>query len=444
MAGDYMYYSGRASHFAEGSWGLFRVLDKADATLQPLPGRNEIPQPAKSVCPAGAPVKSFNVAAIDKAIRYNKGTPGVMEVDLERKMVLGNETGKMYVLEGEKTKVASGSLEPSPLTLHVNVGDCIKVNLKNEMAKDRTGFHVDNLAYDPKESMGINAGNNPGDQTIAPGQSRVYTFFAHPEFGENTALIQDWGNVIENPRNGLFGAIIIGPKGSRYRDPVSGEDLAQKSSWRADVLVDRSVPGNETRQNYRSFALLFQDEDNIIGTSFMPYIQKVAGVTAVNYRSEPTDYRTEKGCAYSEVFACVKTGDQPVTPTIAAHVGDPVVIHVLGAFSEQIQLFSVSGHEWKHEPYLSGADLVSTMEFGGSEVINAWLHGGAGGPNGIPGDYLWLNQRPGYLDAGHWGMLKVLDRDSRAILPLGGQVPPTQQAEERSHAKSIPVSRKAK
>jgi len=72
------------------------------------------------------------------------------------------------------------------------------------------------------------------------------------------------------------------------------------------------------------------------------------------------------------------------------------------------------------------------------------LHGGAGGPNGIPGDYLWLNQRPGYLDAGHWGMLKVLDRDSRAILPLGGRIPTTQQAEERSHAKSRPVSRQAK
>ena len=123
--------------------------------------------------------------------------------------------------------------------------------------------------------------------------------------------------------------------------------------------------------------------------------------------------------------------------------GDPVVIHVLGAFSEQIQLFSVSGHEWKHEPYMSGADLVSTMEFGGTEVINAWLHGGAGGPNGIPGSYLWLNQRPGYLDAGHWGTLTVLDRDSRAILPLGGQAPATQQAEEQIPAQSIPVSMKA-
>ena len=443
MAGDYLYYSGRASHFAEGSWGLFRVQDKPDQTLKPLPGREEIPQAAKSVCPADAPLKTFNVSAIDKAIRFNKGTPGVMEVDLERKMVLGNETGKMYVLEGEKVKVASGSVEPSPLTLHVNVGDCIKVNLKNEMTKDRAGFHVDHLAFDPKDSMGINAGNNPGDQTVAPGQSRTYTYYAHPEFGENAALIQDWGNVIANPRNGLFGAIIIGPKGSQYRDPVTGEDLAHKSSWKADVIVDRGLSGNETRQNYRSFALMFQDEDNIIGTSFMPYIQKVAGVTAVNYRSEPTDYRVEKGCAYSEVFACVKAGDTPVTPTIAAHVGDQVVVHVLGAFSEQVQLFSVSGHEWKHEPYMSGADLVSTMEFGGTEVINAWLNGGAGGPNGIPGDYIWLNQRPGYLDAGHWGMLRVLDRDSRAILPLSGQAPATQQAEEPAPAQVIPVVSKA-
>jgi hypothetical protein len=146
--------------------------------------------------------------------------------------------------------------------------------------------------------------------------------------------------------------------------------------------------------------------------------------------TEPTDYGIEKGCIYSEMFSCAKTGDSPVTPTIAAHVGDPVVIHVLGAFSEQIQLFSVSGHEWKHEPYMSGADLVSTMEFGGSEVINAWLHGGAGGPNGILGDYLWLNQRPGYTDAGQWGMLRVLDQKNRTLLPLEPQPPATERAEE--------------
>ncbi|MGZ8380502.1 MAG: hypothetical protein ACXWWH_02850 [Nitrospira sp.] len=41
-------------------------------------------------------------------------------------------------------------------------------------------------------------------------------------------------------------------------------------------------------------------------------------------------------------------------------------------------------------------------------------------------------------------MRKVLDRDSRAILPLSGKVPATQQAEGKSSAKSHPVSMKAK
>ena len=111
-----------------------------------------------------------------------------------------------------------------------------------------------------------------------------------------------------------------------------------------------------------------------------------------------------------------------------AHVGDPVAIHVLGVFSEQVQLFTVDGHEWPHEPYMKGADLVSTMEFGGSEVINAYLHGGAGGPNKVVGDYLWKNQRPAYMNAGQWGLFKVLPAGDRQIQPLTPQPPETRTA----------------
>lgn len=440
MAGDYLYYSGRASHFAEGSWGIFRVFDELQGDLKPLPNREQIQKSAASVCPAEAPVKTFNVVAIDQNHRYNEGAPGVMEVDLERKMVFGNEQGKMYVLEGDRGRVKAGELKPSPLTLHVNVGDCVKVTLRNEMAKDRAGFHVDMMAFDPKESFGANVGRNPGDQTVAPGESRTYTYYAHPEYGELAAMIQDWGNVVENPRNGLFGSIIIGPKGSTYRDPVTGDDLTLRSSWRADVMVDRSIPGNENRQNYRSFSLMFQDEDNIIGVSFMPYIQQSAGISAVNYRSEPTAYRIEKGCEVSEVFSCVKAGALPSTPLLMAHVGDPVAIHVLGVFSEQVQLFTVDGHEWPHEPYMNGADLVSTMEFGGSEVINAYLNGGAGGPNKVAGDYLWKNQRPAFMNAGQWGLFRVLPAGDQRVLPLTPQPPPTRTAEGEG---AVPVKRTA-
>ena len=73
-----------------------------------------------------------------------------------------------------------------------------------------------------------------------------------------------------NPRNGLYGALLIGPKGAKYRDPKTGADISMKNSWVADVIVDRTIQGYEHRTNYRDVALFFQDEDNIIGTEFHP------------------------------------------------------------------------------------------------------------------------------------------------------------------------------
>lgn len=419
MAGDYLYYSGRASHFAGGAWGIIRVLDEPDKRLQPLPGREEIPASAKEVCPADAPVKMFNVSAVDHALRFNKGTPQVMEVDLSRKLLLGNDKGKVYLLDDEVAAASSGMLQPHPLTLHVNVGDCIKIKLTNRMAKERAGLHADMLAFNPKDSTGINVGRNPGDQTIGPGEGKVYTFYAHPEYGENAALIQDWGNVVENPRNGLFGAIIIGPPGSNYRDPENGADISLKNAWQADVIVNRTVPGNENRTDYRDAALFFQDEDSLIGTSFMPYAQKVAGLTGVNYRaSQPMDYALDNGCTVGTLFGCVSEKGGVNTPLIQTHAGDKVVIHVLGAFNEQPNVFALDGHEWPVDRF-RGAHRHSAFEFGGSSYIRVDLVGGAGGPYQLPGDYVYMNHRAAYIDAGQWGLLRVLPKGDTRILALG-------------------------
>ncbi len=438
MAGDYLYYSGRASHFAEGEWGIIRVLDKADKSLQTLPSREEIPASAASLCPADAPVKTFNVSAVDYAMQLNKGGAEAIEVDLGRHLKLANQTGKVYVLDDEVTAVKGGMLQPNPLTLRVNVGDCIKIKLTNRMAKDRAGLHADMVAFDPKDSTGANVGTNPGDQTVAPGQSKVYTFYAHPEYGENGALIQDWGDVVNNPRNGLYGAIIVGPKGSTYRDPVTGADITLKNAWQADVIVDRSIPGNENRSNYRDFALLFQDEDNLLGTSFMPYGQKVAGLTAINYRaSTPLDRALDDdGCNVGTLFSCVAEKGGVKTPLLEAHVGDPVLIHVFGGFNEQVGVFALDGHEWPVDNF-RGAHLHGSFEFGGSSYLRVDLRGGAGGPAGLPGDYVYMNHRPAYIDAGEWGILRVLPKGDKTIHalnrvePAGSQVRPVSVTETK-------------
>lgn len=317
-----------------------------------------------------------------------------------------------------------------PLTLRANVGDCIKVNLTNKMKESRASFSAFSLAFDPTDSQGVNLGNNPGDQTVAPGESRTYTYYADPFNGETQSLVWDFGNVAMNPRNGLFGAIIVGPKGSQYRDPKTGADISEKNSWVADVIVDRTISGNENRSNYRDVALFFQDEDNIIGTSFMPYLQNVAGLVGVNYRSEPYLYREEElGCTLGRMFQpCeVDNPKDPVTPLIEAHAGDPVRIHVFGASNEQNGMFSLEKHEWPIEPFMPGADQISVVEFAGSEGIDVFIPS-AGGRFALAATYVWSNARLPYSQSGQWGYFRVLPVGDQRILPLHGVVPGVQEA----------------
>jgi len=327
--------------------------------------------------------------------------------------------------------------------LRANVGDCIKVNLKNKMKSGRASFSAISLTFDPKDSLGANVGKNPGDQTIAAGESRTYTYYADPFNGEIASLVWDWGNVMVNPRNGLFGAIVIGPKGSKYRDPKTGTDISNKNSWVADVIIDRSVAGNEMRSNYRDAALFFQDEDNIIGTSFMPYVQNVAGLTGINYRSEPYKYREETGCSLGKMFqpCTADKPEDPVTPIIEAHAGDPVRIHVFGANNEQNQMFSVEKHEWPIEPFMRGADQISVVEFSGSETIDAFIPS-AGGVYRLAGDYVYSNQRLPYSQSGQWGYLRVLPSGDQRLLPLSGAVAGAKKADAGtpSDIKAIPVA----
>jgi hypothetical protein len=332
------------------------------------------------------------------------------------------------MLEEEVAQVAGG-LQPMPLTLRANIGDCLKVKLTNKMKESRASFSAIGLAFDPKDSLGANVGNNPGEQTVAPGESRTYTYYADPFLGETASLVWDWGNVMINPRSGLYGAVVIGPKGAKYRDPKTGADISNKNSWNADVIVDRTIPGYEHRANYRDVALFFQDEDNIIGTSFMPYVQNTAGITAVNYRSEPYKFREETGCTLGKVFqpCVVDKPEDPATPIIEAHAGDPVRIHVFGASNEQNGMFSVEKHEWPIEPFMRGADDISVVEFSGSETLDAFIPS-AGGYFRMPGDYVWSNQRLPYAQSGQWGYLRVLPANDSRIKPLSGAASGSQQA----------------
>src|SRR5256886_12903045 len=136
----------------------------------------------------------------------------------------------------------------------------------------------------------------------------------------------------------------------------------------------------------------------------MPYVQNFAGLPGVTYGSEPDKYREETGCALGRMFQpCVADKpEDPVTPLIEAHAGDPVRIHVFGANNEQNQMFSVEKHEWPIEPFMKGADEISVVEFSGSETIDAFI-GSAGGPRPVSRGHLRSKPRGPPFEAGGRG-----------------------------------------
>ncbi len=396
MPGDYPYYNGRTFKLREGSWGLVRVHGgDSEPGLMKLPGRETLPSPPSSVCPPDAPSKEFDVAAIQA-----------------RLPMLGGSVGKIFALESDTDAIVSGSKDPEPLVLRVNVGDCVRVHMTNRTPEGRVSFHADMLAYDPRDSLGITAGFNP-DQTAGPGESRTYTFFAHPSYGEVAALVRDWGNALTNPGLGLYGAIIVGPAGAAFVDPVSGEDLSLASSWRADVYPPDGP-------SYRDFALFLQDEDEVIGTHAMPYSHAVSGVVGLNYRSSPLDGRLEMVPDVSTTFR-PDVYANPSTPTMEAYAGDPVRVHVMVPFSEQNHVFSIEGHRWPFEPSMEGGNLLSSAQIGGVETME--INVAAGGPSRMPGDYLYGDHRLPYREAGLWGLFRVHSTGDAALWlrPLGGR-----------------------
>jgi hypothetical protein len=376
---DYLYYSGRSFKLREGSWGILRVLGPGAAALRPLPGHEQPPAPASTVCLSEAPRRRFAVAAVEVPLPMLRG-----------------QTGKIYVLEADRDAVVSGRKAPVPLVLRANVGDCLDVDLANQTAGP-VSFHADMLAYDPATSGGVAAGGGP-DQAVPSGQRRTFTYYAHPEVGETVALVRDWGDVLRNPGLGLYGAVVVGPAGARYRDPGTGGTLPVNTGWAADV---RPAVG----PGYRDFTLFLQDNDAGLGGHRMPYSRTVAGVVGINYAAEPIDRMAEGGDPVDSIVKAVERGLK--TPVLDAVAGMPVRIHVLSPWSEQTQVFSLEGHRWPMEPGRAGTSLVSSLTVGGLEATTLSLEGGAGGPSRLPGDYLYGNARGAYFEGGQWGTLRV-------------------------------------
>ncbi len=329
-----------------------------------------------------------------------------------------------------------------PMVLRVNAGDCVEVTVRNRLpevtpdltsfvmqhytvtrdrndpkgtttfnnnlirASSHVGFHTQKLEYDISRDDGVNVGIN-AVQTVAPGGSRTYRYYAgdlelEPRanwrrgsgnygglYGDSFPLKArplELGGVnvqpadfIKQGQKGLFGAIHVLPQGSTW---VEDPDTRMQATV--------TLPSGET---FRDFAMVFHKAvnlrygdsspvENIAGEGFgIPEDAHDAGAAGLNYHTEPLWFRfgfnagaewglgggidEETGEAVGAGLASIRdmykaysndliNGRDPETPVYRAEPGQQMRFRaIMPAGYARNTTLGILGHNWNEEPFLS-------------------------------------------------------------------------------------------
>jgi len=383
--------------------------------------------------------------------------------------------GLVYVLEDGNGKLLPPK-NPEPLVLRANAGDWIQVTLTNYfrpadsvfitnqqaarvgqyttpynsmpvLTSTSVGLHPQLVAFDVTSANGVNAGLNPV-QTAIPGKSVKYLWYAGDvqssggtwktepmELGAINLLPSD---PLSHVYHGLFGALVIEPRGSTWR-----ADTDYRAS--ATVFPPQGSP-------FREFVVMAQDDINMLVNSNSFYASG-NNLSAFNYRSEPffyrfgsqlnsamnknvppdapadwskltaTDLEAINGFQFSSIDTTHATSDtlvagDPQTPIFRAPGGMPVRFRLVdpGGVGDNQQVFELTGHVWEEEPFQQNSTVLghnplsqhsgTTAAYGPTSHYNILIDS-AGGDNKITGDYRYRSWTANQYQVGMWGVFRV-------------------------------------
>lgn len=322
-----------------------------------------------------------NVVAFDQPMMFNR-------------LGAQNANGMMYalrrdVVDDHNISLAQGGAavpgkvslradkRPRPIVLRVAAGDCLTVNLHNlldyqanpnkhgvaeegeeggqgqvevvdDQVSDRhVGFQVNGLqAVNSIDDISSFTGRN-ANSLVAPGATRSYTLFAEREgafaVGSRGATFGGEG-AAGNVANGLFGQVVVVPKGGRtYRNTLAEEEMRlastgrtpagqpivdyqarypQRQPWvregRAGTPILSMVDGNEIISSEVDAIVLGSNPDGSFPASTYP-------LESVGKRNPALPNRLEPFRDFASVF----TDETAVTQAFPGYWADPVMGHVL-------------------------------------------------------------------------------------------------------------------
>lgn len=463
--GDYIFHCHLFPHYASGMWAILRVNDKKRENLASLPDKEPPPEPTagdpgywnpngpgpKSFvngtigeepknppdpqlrpptaleesaingsgisdpivpgapyadpCPGDAPIRQYNITVFQTNITYNDAG------DFD-------DTAWMYALKKNVDAIQNGSMRPRPLAIRANVGECVTINLTNQLPEDvepnRISMHIHFVGFDTLGSDGLTLGYNY-DEGVEPGEKIRYRWYADEQ---GTIFWHDHLSGIEKGMHGLFGSLIVEPKNSTWLNPYTGDPLEDGDGTRA--IID--MPNSSNTSDFREQMLWYQDfarlHDGDTGEPLNgPHNRTLddQGVMAINYANAPMYRRDDKkGPAYT--FSSWIHGD-PQTPIIEAYKGDPVRIRLLqGTFEEQHN-FQIHGMDWKKEWNDKDAPIGTSQTVGTSEQFEFHLQPSPDSDFPVR-DYLYGSFTQADMWNGMWGLFRVWSQKSWHLAPL--------------------------
>jgi manganese oxidase len=252
-------------------------------------------------CPAGSPVRQYNVSAINVEITLNRWLdfyPGYMYVLTENIDKVREEEKRNSDARGKEGfdpgAVATGLQNNwiQPLVLRGNQGDCIKIALQNQLeGGEDVSLHIHGSST-IVPATGKPALTTNSEAVAAQGKSIELEWYIAPTMQEGSRQFHSYSNDRELTVMGLFGTFVVEPKGSEYFNPLgSGELTPMTSGWQA-VIKNGAGP------DFREFVIFYHEVGdeafrpvNKRG-DFIPQRDPLTDVyrpvaRAINYRSEP-------------------------------------------------------------------------------------------------------------------------------------------------------------
>ncbi|MBT5652357.1 MAG: hypothetical protein HOJ03_07660, partial [Nitrospina sp.] len=288
-------------------------------------------------CPSNAPVKKYEVAAINVEITLNQWGdyyPGYM-------YVLTKDIDKVRAEEEKNAAAREDALDPGavsnglqgdaiqPFVIRANQGDCLRIKFSNQLEDEDAGFQVNGSAMIISSTGQPDTAATPG-AIVAAEESQDYEWYIPIDEQEGGHMIQNHAG--RDPSSlGLIGTMIVEPMGSKYKDPWTGGPL--ESGWMAMIT-------NDDARDFREFTLMYHEVGD---ESFRPLNRHGEMIPqrdpqtdayrpsarAMNFRSEPFGINNlaqqEKKFHFEDeslAYSSYTFGDAPTTIP-RSYLGDP-------------------------------------------------------------------------------------------------------------------------